>query len=525
MMTQTLTSPPKPQTTYSLLTEPWIPVVYNDSLKYKNISLQDLFLEWENLKTVQGINPPRTIALWRWLIAFTQWSIQGTKTIDEWKQLWTDENLGSRIIKRLETVKERLDLLHPDFPFGQCKDLREETKGKEPSPVSKILFQDKDSGLLWSKYSDQNPAFLSYAEAVQELLRLLCCDLGGTKSDSQDRSAQTGICVMGRIVMPIGKNVKETLLLNLHQYSPQDDIPSIFPDQDKDLPLWERLNIKKQSRTITGLLDYLTFPNRRVMLIHNGKSVTGVYLYKGEEFNQKDSYFWELWQAYIQVKDESMPLKLKLDINKASWRDAEALLHPTTQDNHKPKIFDWLVKCRHTGCVPDPIPVQVLGFAHGSDLGKPLHWLHDTMTIPQVYLDSKEAYYKLVEGLKYAEKIGRLFSSKTYETVANGLKLSKKDKQKFINQLSTTAAIYWSALDSEFQQFMFELAEDKVVDEEDEDDITFGEIKIPEWKNKLKTIATECYEQSIAGISSYEARARGLNAWYKELNKILRNKP
>jgi CRISPR system Cascade subunit CasA len=515
-MTLTMASPQTQRTSFSLLTEPWIPVVFSQSLEYKEISLQDLFLHWDELQTVQAANPPRTIALWRWLIAFAQWSIQGPATVADWAALWNDKQLGQKIVERLETISDRLDLLHPVYPFAQCLNLLEEVKETSLSPSAKLLYHDKDTGLLWTHFSQWTPAFLTYAEAAQELIRLLCCDLGGTKSDAKDRSAQSGSCIMTRIVMPIGDTVRQTILLNLHQYDPRNDIPSRFTGID--VPLWQRPKVEKKIRSVVGLLDYLTFPNRRVLFAHNGYQVTGAYLYRGEELIGESSRVWDLWQAF---KDEK---PLRLNIHKASWRDSEALLHPTVEKTYKPRIFDWLVKCRRTGFVPDPVSVQVLGFAHGKDQGKPLQWIHDTITIPQIYLDSEQAYRKLVEALSYAERVGGLFSKITYAPVAAGMKLTDDGKNQLIRHLSSTSAMYWSALNSEFQRFIFDLAEDKEVDEED-GDVTYGIESIPEWKNKLKKIATDFYEQSLSGVPSYEARAKGLNAWHKKLYKILEKKP
>ncbi|MDX2272803.1 MAG: type I-E CRISPR-associated protein Cse1/CasA [Cyanobacteriota bacterium] len=528
-MTSATPSVQTQRTSFSLLTEPWIPVVFQ-SLEYDMVSLKDLFLRWDDLKTVQAANPPRTIALWRWLIAFTQWSIQGPATKEDWAALWNDQELWQRIVEKLETVSDRLDLLHPKYPFAQCPDLLKEANGKPPTPAAKLLYHDKDTGLLWTRFSQWQPASLTYAEATQELLRLLCVDLGGTKSDKdkKERSAQSGSCMMARIVMPLGGTVKETLLLNLHEYNSSPTTSQRTPD----LPLWEQGEIQKEFQKVNGLLDYLTFPGRRALLIHDDEKVVGVYIYRGEELSIKEptpaqksiieaNVSWEFWQAYVNNKP------LNLDVHKASWRDAEALLHPTSDKNQKPRIFDWLVKCRKTKFVPDPLPVQVMGFAHENQKqGKPLQWVHDTMTIPQIYLDSGEAYHALVRALKYAEAVGELFSAKTYAPVADALNLSKpkgkkdNDWTRFIKNVSSISSSYWSALDAEFQQFMFDLTEDEEVDEDD-DEITYGGKTIPVWKDKLRTIATDFYEQSLSGVSSYEAKARGLNAWHKELHKVL----
>lgn len=385
-----------------------------------------------------------------------------------------------------------------------------------PSSAEKLIFQDENKGLLWGHYHRWKPALLSYSEAIQELLRLQCCDLGGTKNDGP--GATQGNCVLGRIVLPLGDSLRKSLLLNLHQYSPLNDIPSKFTNED--FPLWLHESIEEKTRQPSGLLDYLTYPNRRIFLIQDGSHVVGACIHRGQKPHGSTEP-WELWQAY-----DNRGETLKLNYRKSSWRDAEALLHPTKDKAHKPKIFDWLTKCQKTGFVPKPLSVQVLGFAWEDKAGKPGHWIHDTMTIPQVYLDSEEAYYALVRALKYAEAVGELFSAKTYAPVADALNLASKpqqkddDRRRFIRNVSSISSSYWSALDAEFQQFMFDLAEDKEVDE----DIIYGGKTIPMWKEKLKRIATEFYEQSLFGVSSYEARARGLNAWDKELREVLEKK-
>jgi CRISPR system Cascade subunit CasA len=161
---------------YSLLTEAWIPV--HKSGKIQLIGLLDLFASWEKISDIYADNPPRQIAIYRFLIALIHSALRGPESVAEYHQIWQDSQLSDRVCKYLQQWTERFDLLHPDYPFLQDPKI---TQIKRTSIV-KAVYQDANTPIIWFKPRDI--LWLSLADAAQEILRLQSLDLGGKKSDS-----------------------------------------------------------------------------------------------------------------------------------------------------------------------------------------------------------------------------------------------------------------------------------------------------------------------------------------------------
>ncbi|WP_414508270.1 type I-E CRISPR-associated protein Cse1/CasA [Synechococcus sp. RC10B2] len=74
---------------FNLTKEKWIPVLDPD-FRIQELSLVELFREWESLKEMRGDNPPTTLALYRFLLAIMHRAYLGPKDTDHWKEIFQD---------------------------------------------------------------------------------------------------------------------------------------------------------------------------------------------------------------------------------------------------------------------------------------------------------------------------------------------------------------------------------------------------------------------------------------------------
>jgi CRISPR system Cascade subunit CasA len=149
---------------YSLLTEAWIPV--RQSGKMHPIGLLDLFTNWEEISDIYADNPPRQIAIYRFLIALMHSALRGPESVAEYHQIWQDPHLGDRICKYLQQWQDRFYLLHPDYPFLQDPTITQ----INPTSIVKAVYQDANTPIIWFKPRDI--PWLSLADAAQEVLRM-----------------------------------------------------------------------------------------------------------------------------------------------------------------------------------------------------------------------------------------------------------------------------------------------------------------------------------------------------------------
>lgn len=253
---------------FNLITEKWIPVV-NKNLTINEISLVELFENWQSYREITGENPPTILAIYRFLLAIIHRAYMGPINIDHWQEIQEED--GKEVIKYLQNKVDCFDLFHPDQPFMQDPEL---SQIKEPVPIyvySAFQFADKSTVFshlhLWSGYT------LSFAEASRVLVRVHTLDVSGTRAfypnteGSRSAAEPSTINSVNTIIM--GGNLKETLLFNLIQYDPKRNKPKPFTGED--IPFWEigysgKPRIKEDNAN--GYLRFLTYPWRRLLLYY-----------------------------------------------------------------------------------------------------------------------------------------------------------------------------------------------------------------------------------------------------------------
>ncbi|WP_258037228.1 type I-E CRISPR-associated protein Cse1/CasA [Streptomyces sp. SM14] len=322
----------------------------------------------------------------------------------------------------------RFDLFDTADPFAQVGDLRTakgETKG------SALLVANAATGNnvpLFSSRSEADTLELTPAEAARWLLHTHCWDTAAIKTGAVgDPKAKAGKTTgnptgpLGQlgVVMPMGKTVYETLLLNI----PFDKAAS-----SSDLPQWRRRSTSGQTqdtlscatpiwqtRTARGLLDLWTWQARRIRLIPqetpSGVRVTQVIVAAGDRLDgtpqDEPHTTWRLDSAAARAKKQTAGRRpapaarpRRHQPGKAAWRGMEALLTTdrantdagATRDGFATSVLLAQLGAANT---PEnyPLQLQLTGVVYGNQSAVVEDTFFDEIPLPITALNPDSLVY------------------------------------------------------------------------------------------------------------------------------------
>jgi CRISPR system Cascade subunit CasA len=435
------------------------------------------------------------------LLAILHRAYQGPKNVDHWEEIQQDD--GKKAIAYLNQWRDRFDLLHPEYPFMQDVTIDEKDAGEVY--LASVLHGNNTSTVFCHEHQ-WSSASLTIPEAARLVLRLHNFDTGGRKTGATDSAAVLPLMDAANVLVQ-GENLRETLLLNLMEYDPARDKPSVVTSDD--LPCWEHQCQKAKERIPVGYIDYLTYQWRRVKLFTQDKQVVRVALHPGDRIPKDISVAqWECGIAY--TKTAKGLDKVRLSLARALWRDSAVFLQ-SAETSNRPRILDWVAILKaEEGLIESSIHLQILGLnVDPKIIAKPMEWSAHQFTTPLMYLTDKSLYQSLTCAITTAETHRQLFKSfrgSPYHALAEAL--NNNDPGSFASSLDGESR-YWATLDRAFQELLQALPTDKLVDG---NGITYGNTQLPEWTKTLQKAARDAFTESIASIRNYEARAKALRA-------------
>ncbi len=332
---------------FSLLTQPWIPVLdartdlrlHSDAPAVpRELGLREALLRAHELREVAGATPLETIALYRLLLALSIDVYQREPDEAVWADLWRAGRFDAAPLDAyLEQWGDRFDLLHPARPFYQHPTPDASMTGKDPAPLSK-LFHAQASGnnaTLFGHQIDSEPALLPLAEAARGLVATHAAALGGGVSKPFNFSHAP---LVGRLQFWIrGRSLFEALMFNAP------------PDADArmgaqgDAPAWRQpLPDPYRKRSHRGIADVLTWQARRLTLAVAQRDdetlAAGVYATQGDKLDPQPLD--DPLTAHVMGKDGIFPLGLRAD--RVLWRDATVLTRAMDAEGKAaPLTFRW----------------------------------------------------------------------------------------------------------------------------------------------------------------------------------------
>jgi CRISPR system Cascade subunit CasA len=490
---------------FNLTTESWIPVITPD-FQRREVSLIELFDCWNTVKEIQGDNPPTTFALYRLLVGLSHHVYQGPTDTEHWEEIFEDD--GQQIVTYLKENADLFDLLHPERPFMQDASISQDLAAEVYQP--NVLHGNNTSTVFCHEHLWSN-ATLTIPEAARLVIRLQWFDVGGRKTGTTIPASIIPTMDAANVLLQ-GKNLKENLLLNLMQYAPENEIPSVV--KGKDLPCWEQEPVKGTERIPNGYIDYLTFQWRKVHLFFKDNQVVNVAFQGGDRLPKTvDASQWECSVAYRQTKKGLFTVRLNL--SRSLWRDSTAFFQ-SSDTGKRPRIIDWIAELQADELADERLKMKILGLS--VDNAKPLGWSCENLTAPIIYLSEKLLWEALSRAINQAEEhqqVFRSFKGSPYFALAEVLKYH--DAGALARNLDGESR-YWAVLDEEFPKLLFDLPNHR--EEMSDGSVRYGNQRLVEWTKTIQNAAEDAFTDSITAIRNYEARAAALRSLNRHLTKL-----
>jgi len=256
---------------FDLMVEPWVPVMFLDG-RFKDVSLESLFEQAHDIRRIVGQTPPMTAALHRLILALTCRAYQPVD-LRCWTGLWGDDHFPvQNLTDYASRYPRRFDLFDAERPFFQCPAVA----AVAASSAAKLVPYRSvgNNTTLFDHTTATDEVVLTPAEAARWLVTLQAYDPGGMKTPyRKEKSSVAAPANDFGVALVEGSNLKETLLLNLMPYHPNDEQPrNTYPE---DRPVWEGdpPGPEPDKRVPKGWTDLLTWPSRRVWLGHRQAGV------------------------------------------------------------------------------------------------------------------------------------------------------------------------------------------------------------------------------------------------------------
>lgn len=512
---------------FNLVDESWIPCVRADG-GTAVLSIRDTLAQAHTLKGIAGESPPVTAALHRFFLAILH-RVFGPADYDAWADLWEAEQWEMDALNAyLDEWRHRFDLFGGERPFYQSPDERMKTK----STIS--LSHDRASGnnpTLFDHHTEADGETLTPAQAARVLIAGQAYGLAGLSGITQKFT--DGTCAGGIIFLVEGDNLKQTFLLNMIQYPPDNDYFSVHTNADK--PTWEMEDPFTPDRANPfGYLDYLTWQNRRV-LFHPEQEENGVIvrtMTMGPALRYDPSLLDPM--KHYRADKKLGHVAVSLNERRTFWRDSASFFtfHDDIKGNVRPPAtFRWLRELVGEFILDPRYMYRCRAIGMSKKQAKVFFFREERLPLPLAYLVDDGLVAKLATALNHANTLafdlvqaarlmGMLQQLPTVEDRGwqkqwQGLNVNAKGS--INNWIAHTGMerAYWASLDLPFQFFIVELARDE-------------EKALADWYDQLRKSARMALEQAAEYVRSdgrsFKAIVRGESYLNYRLNELLPKK-
>ncbi|AEB11721.1 type I-E CRISPR-associated protein Cse1/CasA [Marinithermus hydrothermalis] len=482
---------------FNLLEESWIPVLKRGTVT--EIGLAEALVQAHSIERIETPSPLEEAALHRLLLSVLHRALGGPRDVDGALDLLESGVFSKEKLEAyLDRYHKRFYLFHQQTPFLQIADLPE-----DPPPVPWVkLRPDLASGnnpTLFDHTTEASFPTASYGEAARALLVHQTFTTGGLLKRFKVTSAKGGPLAGAAAFLSTGKNLFETLLLNLVPYAPEDDFP-----------VWEASPLRRTdvegyqtAWPLSGTTRVYTWPARGVRLLDEGSGVR--FMAYGPGVKPGEAYFRDPMVAYRQDKKGQM-LPLRLSTERSFWRDFGAMLPaaggawPATLAHAEALLREQSLYFR------DSIRHGLRVLGQVADQAKILDVRREVYPLPPGLLEAT-ALSDLEVGLKRAEALGQGLRSLAW-TVARGM-LGEKDSKELSNFAASLPLerIFWAHLDGAFPGFMARLGQS-------------GALK--GWNESLARAALEAWEATRLFVGTGGRHLKALAEGEKRLGGLLR---
>jgi len=526
---------------FNLIDKSWVPCLMPDQTKV-DLGLKEVLLRSHEIREIIHTSPLVVTALYRLLLTILHRNF-GPATVNDWKNLWRRGKWDRRPLEDyFFKWHEHFDLFHPERPFYQVPPMAD----AKTHPVQ-ILAIEAASGnnptLFDHNYSNQ-PQTFSPSQAACYVIARQSFSIGFGKSKPfyfQDSSL-----IRGYSVFIMGKNLWETLALNLQIYNSERPIPQL----NEDLPLWEQDPLpepNKNGTPIQGYLHYLTWPSRRIHLFPSGNPPVVQFCQIQQYLKLPDPQPLDPFKCYRKDEKEGWtPIGLRPE--KALWRDSHTLFQEADQSSSRPEILNWIARIERLQRFGEikahkSYQFNITGIATERKAANVILWRQERLPLPLAYLEEKGLLDKLKQAITLAEEVERVLLNCIWriaklilspDSENPGGRTPDPNEVRRLQQSLRPRLLYWSKLDNPFRKFLVDLAEDW---QEDEDgDLIYGQQTLPDWARTLRQAANHAFQETTRGfersVRTLKAIAKveaqfwlGLETLFKPYKKEVTNEP
>ena len=390
--------------TYSVLTEPVIPVIMPDG-EENMLGIRETILNAHRIKDISGGNPLERYALLRLLIVFAMDMVHPKTSYERAELLQTgkfDDRILDAYISECEKEGPRFDLFDTDHPFLQSRyDEKLDAKAKKPvAEIFHALPNGNNHVFIDHRLADSHEVSIPSAFAALCASYVFC--VSGLAGPSGVNNTPPLYTVM------IGNNLFETIVINM--LSEAEAAP--LPFGAGDVPWRKDMIIKPRAQVAAvSLLEGLSWMPRRITLVCEDDKpfVRNVYCQAGLDFRGND-----LWNdphvPKFRKKDDTFGT-VKPQMGREVWRDAGTLLYDhDSKQIRQPLVMRCLGNVYEEEELPDWMKIRASGLT--TKKAAYIGWTEGELSIPSVLLYNQEMADVLRDDINLIEKVqAQIFSN------------------------------------------------------------------------------------------------------------------
>ena len=455
---------------FNLLDEPWIPIEVGNEVR--EVGIREALLDAHQFGDIQLSSPLETAAVTRLLLCAAH-AICGPVSWRDSKTLLQAGRLPANALTAyFDQWQAQFDLFG-NTPFLQIGTLTM----AQATPLAALATETAtgNNATLFDHTRDDDPPAFTPAEAARKLVAAQAFALGFGRAADAVVAGQPfprpyladAICLRGITIWLSGKNLFETLTLNM---VPRTTAKTAPPETPEQRPVWEQADpLQRLDRVVGGkrvavraqsIMDRYAWQSRLARLLPEtdaaGQTVVRrAFFTQGREADKEKG---DPMKVFV-VSKEAGEYALNLNAGKASWRDLHSLL-AFSDAGRRPQIFTHVKELADQEIIaPDALyGLNVVGLATDpGKAGKFLLWRHDRLSIPAALLEDPLLADLLGKALTDAEFVAGELRRRVYfvarEFVPPHGNPDPKDVGKLADVLDARPA-YWARLETHFIQIL-----------------------------------------------------------------------
>jgi len=451
---------------YNLIDEPWIPVLDREG-KVQPSSIRNVLIQSQQYRQLAASLPHTNAALFRLLLAIL-FRVFGPIDISLWKKIWQQQSFDeAQLNAYLQNWHQRFDLFDSERPFFQRQNPNVEIK-----PANILLFNTGGGNpeTLFDHSIDNVPLHLTPTQAALALVTVQSFSLAGLCHPQLKLVYTDAPCSRAAVILIQGRNLFESLMLNLVEYNRMTPIPW----RGQDLPAWEMEDPFEDRKLPNGYIDYLTWQNRRVMLFPEqtgGQAmVTRVSMAPGLVLSAERRNPMHHYRIDEDASAKQSPYKvLRFTEGRALWRDSAVLFPSLKEKSERPISILWAEKLIAYKILPKrKLTLAAYGMSTDPGKSKVLFYRGDQFDFSDELLDHPELVNFLNQALERAEQVrrrlwialnamaGLLIAPESDQ--GNAHKADPNQVKQLLAHWNAEGR-YWQALELPFYQFLDDLPE------------------------------------------------------------------